>query len=325
MSKPRLAWLVAAATILIAAGTASAGGRLTDASIRFVTGSATPRIEISLGTNPAILEPTPSPLDFEAQMAYQQRLMAFGNWDDPNVTITIPLIGYGDGASFSEAIIAKGRGVSFDAGYFSATNKIRHVGSVNIVKFTPDVIEGSYSAALFSTGKPKEAIPEGRADGWFRISLPGLHDPRRDNEVSDGEKVRLNAAAIWDTLRGTGMTLDDADMIAAGGAGGGGSGGGGGGSVNAVAPLCDCRCEVVLPLPEAHECVRPGSECAEQRRLCAVPPPSVGDLDALIDLMGGADAPPEARAAIHQSLQDLTPEELAQMLQMFRQAAGQQP
>ncbi len=317
MPKLRLARLFAAFAMLIAAGTASAGGRVTDASIRFVTGSATPRIEISLGTNPAILEPAPSPLDLEAQMAYRQRLMAFSNWDDPNVTITIPLIDYGGSASVSDAVITKGRGVSFDAGYYTATNKIRHVGSVIIREFTPDVIEGSYSAALFSTGKPKEAKFEGDVSGWFRISLPGLSDPRRDNEPSDGEKVRLNAAAMWDTLRGTGMALDDADAMS--------GGAGGGGAATAAVPQCDCRCEVVLELPATHECIRPGAQCTEQRRLCALPPPTAGDLDALIDLMLGADAPPEARAAVLPSLQDLTPEELAQMLQFYRQAAGQQP
>ncbi len=56
MPKHRLVWLFAAFAMLIAAGTASAAGRVTDASIRFVTGSDTSRIEISLGTNPAILE-----------------------------------------------------------------------------------------------------------------------------------------------------------------------------------------------------------------------------------------------------------------------------
>ena len=320
MPKRLFVWLFAAFASVAVAGTVSAQQRITDGSIRYVTGSSQPRLEISLGTNPAILEPAPSPLDFEAQMANQQRLMAFANWDDPNVTITIPLIDYGGGASFTDAYIAKGRGVSFDAGYFIATNKIQHAGSVIIVKFTPDVIEGSYSAQLFSADKPKEPKSEGSVSGWFRISLPGLHDPRRDNEVSDGEKVRLNAAAMWDTLRGTGMALDDADMFS-----GGGGAGGGGGAASVAVPVCDCRCEAVLSLPEDHECVRPGAECTEQRRVCAVPAPMVGDLDAIIDLMLGPDAPPEARAAVLPSLQDLTPEELAQMLQFYRQAAGQQP
>ncbi len=251
-------------------------------------------------------------------MAYQRRLMAYTDWDDPNVIITFPMIEYGAGGGIPNAYIAKGHGVSFDAAYFSVSNKIRHVGSVNIVEFTPDVIEGSYSAELYSVGKPREAISEGSVSGWFRISLPGLHDPRRDNEVSDSEKVRLNAAALWDTLRGTGMALDDADTLSRGD-----GGGGGGGSVSAAPPLCDCRCEVVLTLHESDECVRPGAEWSEQRRLCAVPAPTAGDLDAIIDIMLGPDAPSEARAAVLPSLQGLTPEELAQMLQFYRQAAGQ--
>jgi hypothetical protein len=321
MAKHLLAhFFAAAAIVVVTAGGTTAGERVTDASIRFALSGDTPRIEISLGTNPAILEPMPSPLDFEAQMAYQQRLMAFGQWDDPNVEITILMTEGVNGnlvPSSDGTIISKGVGVSFDPEYYSIANKIRHIGNVNILEFTPNVFEARYSAELFSTRKPREPISEGAVNGWFRISLPGLSDPRRDNEVSDGEKVRLNAAAMWDTLRGTGMALDDADAMS--------GGGGAGGAATAAVPQCDCRCEVVLELPASHECIRPGAQCTEQRRLCALPPPTAGDLDAIIDLMLGPDAPPEARAAVLPSLQDLTPEELAQMLQFYRQATGQQP
>ncbi len=49
----------------------------------------------------------------------------------------------------------------------------------------------------------------------------------------------------------------------------------------------------------------------------------VGDLDAINHLMDGDHLPSEVSVEIRQSLQDLSPKELAQMLQMYRQAAGQ--
>jgi DNA-directed RNA polymerase specialized sigma24 family protein len=96
---------------------------------------------------------------------------------------------------------------------------------------------------------------------------------------------------------------------------------------------------VVLSLPDYHHCVVPGAACFAEWQSCraeaaapqAAPAPAPADaaagnanLEALLDLLGGADAPPETRAILRQSFQELSPEELAQMLQMYRQTTGQQ-
>lgn len=319
-------------TIVAVGDAAAAGLRYTSGEIRFVTSGSEPRIVITLDTNPAILEPTPPAMDFQAQRDFQQRMMAFADWDDPSIEISIGLVDYGFGGSITDAMISKGRGVSFDAGYYAASNKISHIGLVIISEFSEDVIEAEFSAQLFSTGKPKQPKPEGAVSGWFRISLPGLHDPRIDHELSEGEQVRLNAAVLWDTARGTGITLEDIDRLGGGGGGGAGGGGVGAGSAANSPPSCDCSCAAVVLLPDFHHCIVPGAACFAQWQSCgagtpalqAVPASKDAVLEALLDIMGAADAPPETRDIMRQSFEELSPEELVQMLQTFRQAADQQ-
>ncbi len=311
-------------------GSVAAGNRLTSALITFVPGTAEPRIVLTLGTNPALLIAKPRASDFKAMMAYQQKVLAYADWDDPRVEITMPMIEYDRATTVGNAMISKGLGVSFDPSYFAATNKIRHIGQVTIVEFTEDVIRGRYSAALFSVKGPKQPQSEGSVSGWFTIGFPGRHDPRNENDLSESELIRLTLATMWDTLRGAGFALDDAAKFQESrGGGGDGSGGAQGGVLKAPEPPCVCECDMLMTLPEDHRCIQAGGQCYQDLKSCKqfslgpAPEPQVDDLDQLIALMLGKNAPKEAVAALRQQYGSMPPKELAKMLEWFRKSAAQ--
>ena len=249
--------LFSLATVL--ASDVTAGHPFTDGRIRYFPGTSFPRLEITLTTNPAILEPMPGGMDLEAILDYHQRVLAYADWDDPPLKITIPLFSYGEAPSFSKAMIKKGPGVSIDVPYLNATNKTRHNGLVRIIEFSKTVIEAEYSASLFSVRYPDPPKSEGEVSGWFRISMPGLHDPRINNELSESEQVRLPAALLWSFLRGMGMSLADADIMGInGGVSGGPNAGAGNGSPVDILrdDICTCECEHLVAEESRPDCAQ---------------------------------------------------------------------
>jgi len=306
----------------------AAGSAVTEATVRFKPETSPPKLVITLSTNPIHLIPKPATMDMDAIALYRMEALTYANWPDPDIEITMRLVDY-TATSVSDAIIKKGAGVSFDTGVYSLSNKIEHNGSVTITEFTEDVITGRFDAEFFTVGLPKQPIPAGRASGWFVISNPVLNDPRIPEEFSDSELIRANLTAMWDTLRNTGLSLGQAEQLSRGSGSGNGGGTsrplpGGAGGVDVFA--CICECDVLVTLPPDHLCIQADGPCYEGLKICNqhglghLTKPAVSDIDEILDIMFGADAPGETRAMMRQTLEDMSPKERTQMLEIYRLA-----
>lgn len=280
--KPRLSWIVPVLATVVVCNATAGEHRFTDGNIRFVTGTASPRLEITLTTNPALLEPLPEELDLEAVIAHSQRMMAYADWPDKPIKISIPLIGYGSSQGFSDAIIRQEAGVSVDPGSLVGSAEVRHTGSVSIKEFTEIMIEGDFSADLYSAQHPRPPKFEGMVSGWFRISHPGLSDPRIDHEPTESEQLRTIASGMWDLMRRTGMSMEDADRLDLG-AGTGGGAGSGGGSSQPRDNICTCECEYLQREQSRPECVEQCTPVWEINQCDNPVMPVVGPDDAEVD------------------------------------------
>ncbi len=178
--------------------------------------------------------------------------LADGDTDKQAVSIHIPLLDYGAGGAFTDAVIIRNGAASFDTIRYNRDGKFKYVGDVVITEFTKLVIAGTYNGKLFIAKPLKQVEAAGAAIGTFRIVLPVLSDPRETHDLTPVEQSRFAASVLWDALRLAGISLDDVDNMPTAigrtmrnmrGGRRGGSGGGGGASALPRNQICTCECE----------------------------------------------------------------------------------
>jgi hypothetical protein len=326
-----------------------AADEITQVTVRVVDDVPEPYTVIKVDMGPSISEAMAAALDPAAQIELARRAMALDGDNTGTVTMWLPLVDYGSNGSYGSVRIASGEGVSFDPHHFVETKQERYTGTVTITEFTEDALAGTYSGMLYKgervAGPPYvKAVSVGEVSGWFRMGAPIASDDRIKGVPSADEDARAAASALWDGVRVSGIGLRNIDRLGdiagfsaeferqlRGDAPGGGAGAAGGGAVLS-SPGCDCRCAVIMSVPEDHHCLLPTSRCAPISPLCrpgvASAAPAAGggatdDIDAILDLIAAQGAPPEAQEALRETLQTLSPAERRQMLEMYRQATGQ--
>ncbi len=214
--------------------------------------------------------------------------------DGAEVHITIPLIDYGYSGRFNNAEISvsKAGGGSFVAigpgDLQPGPGRVFPLsGSVSIEQFTPDLMQGTFSAALVDPADAEnlgedEALPvREQISGRFQIVAPWALDeriPREAGQEGAGEAVTADVGGFF-----PGVNLESGETLASKSAGQGASAGGQLG--------CYCSCNAMSELEQACQ-----AQCAPVALACTGERASAATLAALAFKPKRVDAAEEMAA-----------------------------
>jgi len=240
-----------------------------------------------------------------------------GKLGEGEVTIRIPATLYGAG-KFDNVLIFNSAGRSTTqelcrGEYQPKSNSSGLTGTVIIKTFTPRVLEGSYSAALY---KRLSKLPKGRftcsetpvaVEGRFRFSLPMLMDERFNLSVAEDDRIIALGTAAWiggsvnwaaDSLQEPNPSPEGIETI------------------TAESVDCECECDL-LETPGSDPVCR--SICMSRGLVCETEPVSEGDwsVEEAIHRLEEMGLPPESLGVLRQSLEQASPEERKMLIELY--------
>jgi hypothetical protein len=252
---------------------------------------------------------------------------AAGRSEGQQIEIRIPNIYYQSG-DFSAVHIFGPLGESITPEYCRGEVNSRSesnglTGFVTLETFTPELLEGMYSANLY---KRLRKIPGGGficndephvVSGRFRFSLPLLMDERFDAPLEEDELILAVGTAVWQ-----GGAVDWSAAEWAGYPGGDPPGPGTTQSATTLEPQgCECDCEALAqpganPLCEAM-CAAQGFECE-----ITAADAETWTVEHALEELESIGLPAQVIQMMRPSLESATPEERRVLVELYRQGSN---